>query len=1293
MCVHCYGGGGILLLLLSSMVGRAQNCDASSFTVDDTTNACFITFESSLCTPQWEHRWEVVDGLNNVVYVIPTSGFSITQCSFIFNKPSFAGLSNPYTFRHLQREVGQTYIDTCLAEINIDACDQPVCDTARFSVVDIDHCRVKLKAAAACNSTVYQRWIITSNATTPISLPANGTFSNLTFFCSPSFLIPQNIVTPTNFTITHIVRINTPNGFRFDTCSRNIVLSPCRACDGVTIEYTFECDRDPMLDITDVTFDGNCTFLSWDFGTTPATTSTVLTPKFNYSANGMYVVTLNYECNGNTLHCSFPVNVGCIDTIVPEFDCHGARYCFDSRATNNEIVSWVFSDGISISGRANDPINIPLSYTIGTFGAPCHYFTNYNTYNGDLLRATYTINGVSTMLTITPTIPGIFIGRENTTTLFSNLPSSLISPSYGNSTNERIYIFGELVLDGAITTVYSFSGGDLHFSENSGLTLDNNIYMGSIGSTFTSLTDSCCLWRGIECRDKSYFYAESSNFINAKYAVRPISSGNNLPEFELYSNHFINNYIGIRATNNDFILWSFVNNTFMAPNLLNCSFTTDMPWYPIGTQGFTGILTSNLNDFNLPYTSYNNIFSQSANGIWMENTSANITTVNCESNISDNIYLGQGGRGIMNNHGVRNYTNMEVSNSNFNNCETGIQTLTQEGSIDVNIHDNKMTNVQRGIESSGDRGEIANRIVHNSIDANSVFNMNGDVGRYGIAILDANAAKGNHLVYLNRISLNYPDVNQLGYGIWINGPDFGTNPPTQATPTLGVQANINENFIDGTSNSLNKRGIWVNQYANCNLIDNNVALGTEPDSRGIDLFYGVQEYLECNTISQANRGVSTLATGNTSIGNNSIINSAESMYFEGSCLPNTNVSCNNMLGNQVHGIHYMDNAMTGWQIDKGNQFYGTYSGLEARQDGGLDRYLSKKVSPFFPNTQSPNFFQSSPITPTCYECEKRMIGRIGGPKPANLLADAILQKMMPGDRDIYIFQLYNSMLQDPMSIDPADHDRLTSYYLKSSIGMFDAMLEPLGQLSTLPEYKWINDDQDLLQQIYKDLKSNNRNRDNKEVFKANHIKLLNKLADKNEIYAEKVKKLSEILNSTWRQYQSVLDNIINTNKDSKIEDIRTVLSMYLKSKTQVLEDKDLEVLQNIGTKCATEYGYSVYIASALYTNITHLELDWNRCTKSNTRQAKADEDNPSKYDVFSIQPNPASNTVNLNGLDNTLTYTLHISDISGRDIVSFDSYNSNRPVDVSTLQSGLYIIKITLTNGQLLNPQKLIIER
>lgn len=105
-------------------------------------------------------------------------------------------------------------------------------------------------------------------------------------------------------------------------------------------------------------------------------------------------------------------------------------------------------------------------------------------------------------------------------------------------------------------------------------------------------------------------------------------------------------------------------------------------------------------------------------------------------------------------------------------------------------------------------------------------------------------------------------------------------------------------------------------------------------------------------------------------------------------------------------------------------------------------------------------------------------------------------------------------------------------------------------------------------------------------------------------------------------------------------------------------------------------GFNRYIDLGGVTNDTMITVYvYNSCDESTVGIANTI---PNRYKVF---PNPASQTVHVNFKESAEGYQIYLRDLNGRVVRSIHAKSNNSAMDVSTLNSGLYLLIIHDNNG------------
>jgi len=82
------------------------------------------------------------------------------------------------------------------------------------------------------------------------------------------------------------------------------------------------------------------------------------------------------------------------------------------------------------------------------------------------------------------------------------------------------------------------------------------------------------------------------------------------------------------------------------------------------------------------------------------------------------------------------------------------------------------------------------------------------------------------------------------------------------------------------------------------------------------------------------------------------------------------------------------------------------------------------------------------------------------------------------------------------------------------------------------------------------------------------------------------------------------------------------------------------------------------------------------------------EENKEENSKWFVYPNPANNEITLlTNYDDS--YAIHILDLTGQEVLSFQSNNKNQKINIESLAKGIYIVTITTANGWM-NSQKFI---
>ena len=122
--------------------------------------------------------------------------------------------------------------------------------------------------------------------------------------------------------------------------------------------------------------------------------------------------------------------------------------------------------------------------------------------------------------------------------------------------------------------------------------------------------------------------------------------------------------------------------------------------------------------------------------------------------------------------------------------------------------------------------------------------------------------------------------------------------------------------------------------------------------------------------------------------------------------------------------------------------------------------------------------------------------------------------------------------------------------------------------------------------------------------------------------------------------------------------------------------------------------YNVLHAITFYNNVGYV-VGYGTIYKNTTGQNYFPGSSVTKLskDIFSITPNPAQNQVFINLKDDSNHYPVQyrMTDLQGKALMPFTALQTGKPIDVSRLTNGLYLIQVQ-TKGQVYT-QKLLIQK
>jgi Secretion system C-terminal sorting domain/Periplasmic copper-binding protein (NosD) len=996
-------------------------------------------------------------------------------------------------------------------------------------------------------------------------------------------------------------------------------------------------------------------------------------------------------------------------------DCGGLCYKFVSNYPPGTHLTWDFGDGTTLETGAESVE---------------HCYTNVNTYTNVNLLATVALSVLNQptqyqTLNHASCQQGVFIGAVDEMTVtkltdYSALPGSLWD---GQGNTRDVYVYATVDVDKQFTfratDIFMGASGGLNvaydpFSYYGVLTLENN--------TKIDVPTGCsCLWRGIDVRGK-FISRTNTTLKNALYAVRLLENPRT-PLIDIRETNFINNYIGLMSVNMPCPLYT--GNVFSTnAQLLNwCGGGDNVP-DPFGPsqglyytdRGWAGIYLQGVPFFNiystLPSTPQND-FSTLANGIFMVNSNAGkkVGTI-----LKGGVILSQfnqirrgsypvsmGGYGVyfLDAEGSHFLSQvglgqLDAGNPTFTECEVGLYAEAQipGGSTTIASNDNRMEQMETGYVIQAKLGTVGAGITENFIQANQEY---GHESFTGGVHMEISFQTPGIAVDGNIITVNQP--SSFADGVFIRG----NNPDAPSSGTISVSGNqiTLESGIFGITMS-NVSGAIV--QGNTLSVD-----GVFPAPDGIFMPDGSDNAILCNDVygppvpnsdSPLRYGILTYGSVDAVIRDNHVTNFDIGFSFGFPCGTDVDFACNDILGNNVRGLYYTANAVTGAQADKGNVWNCNSTEWEARNDNPnylLDYYLAQMGTPQFPDSWTPsNWFQNStdppqscPVDPNCglmltgpevnpsdiaiangtlsgpagmvYSAEKILYRKLKD-HPELLDNDSLMQAFVQARENTPTGEFY-ALAQSAPSLFYVDS--LTQAQLNGNmdtlhadlvqIEIIDSLLAAGGPFTTLLQQRT-----ELAQDANDRIAANAAIYDslhNARLMSANDLLATNAAISTTAIYEQNEKLLYEVFLNT-------------IGKDSS-------------QATQA----QLDTLQNIAAQCPGEGGDAVLAAIALHGSLTGSYLPIQDCL--GLREGENAKENAGIE--FILYPNPTSGScqISCSIQDKKAIYEIVVFDLLGNKIAVHKLSAGSNEIRLDDLPSGIYLVQL-FQNEHPIQTEKLI---
>ncbi|MCF8246332.1 MAG: hypothetical protein K9J37_22710 [Saprospiraceae bacterium] len=677
----------------------------------------------------------------------------------------------------------------------------------------------------------------------------------------------------------------------------------------------------------------------WEFG--DGTSSNEAAPVHFYPQTGFYIVVHTVTQSGPNgeifvYTCLKGIWVECNGGgggVIPTDECCRLKTCFMHPIQDpNYAYYWEFGDG-----KTSTEMN------------PCHYYDNVSTYPVSMggtptvtVKRCYTpLGGVQTCLDFSVSLvssqhpAAIYVGEPGLTTsiyVVSSIDGQPLFP--GNSLQgpyngpngtvpKEVHIMGELQFNKSFDFLNFVDFcmdpcAGMVVEHHRNLKFDNNI----------SVRNKCCLWRSIDIDHSATFTSSNDNTIRgAQYGLRTKSD---MAVMDISETHFDSNWVGI-FLRHPLTISRFDNNTFVSdytdphctplPGIPPPSCDNEvqvMAQVPHLQRGFAGIVGKNT-ILNLPAGSVgsNNDFTYMDNGIWLHDSDAEVRRCNFLE-IKDLAYGSKSGNAIRSNiyngsHSLRQWGN----GTSITETTTGIRMYADSYGNILDSRNNSIT-----VSKYGYRLEIGGTLAQGSVIRDN--SIQSDL--YGIDATKKNAENvPSHLsIAMNNVTVN--NGTDEGIGILVND----AVPPIAATTIHDIHV-----LENGVTLNNGRTGIEVSNFRNADVAFNVVHVN-DTGGGGVDPFPPMGIYLEggnknlvrCNTIigtfpGGAQHSIVTEKSYDNLISGNGLSSTAIGIDFRNFCGTTTDLTCNTMQ-NHLAGLRYWEDARTGNQYYKGNQWLGTW---------------------------------------------------------------------------------------------------------------------------------------------------------------------------------------------------------------------------------------------------------------------------------------------------------------------------------------------------------------------------------
>ena len=429
---------------------------------------------------------------------------------------------------------------------------------------------------------------------------------------------------------------------------------------------------------------------------------------------------------------------------------------------------------------------------------------------------------------------------------------------------------------------------------------------------------------------------------------------------------------------------------------------------------------------------------------------------------------------------------------------------------------------------------------------------------------------------------------------------------------------------------------------------------------------------------------------------------------------NVNLSCNDFLGTQDIGLAYSNDAVTGWPVDRGNQWLGNYNQWGAQHllpsmTMVFNQFRARPNTTEWPPTLDPSnpgqWFGISQVVPQCPfidNCETPP-GLLAPDNPSeldNMIAQGNFTTAggLRWDMEKY---LYGRLMHDEITWQGNNlMEGFVAARQNTAIGQFHAIGEGIRSLFQIDATTQTQLDG------YLDAIEAKRAQTaalDQEMTGAQGSGFEALLAQRQQLEAEiaaLLQSVGEMFNSlhTARVQQAEVlltaNNAIATSAPYEANE-KTFFNLYLNTigkDSETASASQLNDLYAIASQCPPEGGRAVYWAIGLYGHLTGDVLEVQDCAGMEERSQDANTLAESlEKAFFSLTPNPAS-------LECKASYHLSVGSVGKLVITNLLGVRQstylltmgNNNVTIGGLPAGTYFVTL-LVDGAVVQTQKLII--